>query len=133
MPFTRVSLRVGRPTKDLKKIADSLDAALVDSFDVPKNDRFVVIHQHQAEELIFDRQYGGSQRSDDFILFHITTGKARSDAVKRAFYQRLVSNLAKAPGIKPEDVMVVIANSTIEDWSFSAGHSAADMSKEAII
>jgi len=125
MPFTRISLRKGKSPDDLTAISESLDRALVECFEVPEKDRFVVIHQHQPEELIFDRTYLGGPRSDDFILFHVTTGKARSDDTKRRFYRRLVNHLAKAPGIRPEDVMVVIANSTVEDGSFSSGVSAA--------
>ncbi|PKU25210.1 tautomerase family protein [Telmatospirillum siberiense] len=125
MPFTRVSLLAGKSPDYLAAVSDSLDRALVEGFEVPEKDRFAVIHQHRPEELIFDRTYRGGPRSDDFVLFHVTTGKARSDEAKRGFYRRLVERLAQAPGIRPEDVMVVIANSTFEDWSFASGISAA--------
>ncbi|MBK1839628.1 tautomerase family protein [Azospirillum sp. YIM B02556] len=127
MPFTRISLLAGKSTPYLAAVSDSLDRALVACFDVPENDRFAAIHQHQPEELIFDRTYRGGPRSDDFIVFHITTGKARSPDTKARFYRRLVENLAVSPGVRPEDVMVVIANSTFEDWSFASGVSAADL------
>jgi phenylpyruvate tautomerase PptA (4-oxalocrotonate tautomerase family) len=126
MPFTRISLLAGKPRDYLAAISDSLDRAMVEAFNVPEHDRFVVFDQHKPEELIFDRHYRGGPRSDDFILFHITTGKSRTHETKRAFYRRLTENLAKAPGIRPEDVMIVIANSTFEDWSFASGMSAAD-------
>ncbi len=129
MPFTRISLLAGKSADYLAAVSDSLDRALVECFDVPANDRFVAIHQHRPEELIFDRSYRGGPRSDDFILFHVTTGKARSNDTKRAFYRRLVAHLAEAPGIRPEDVMVVVANSTFEDWSFASGISAAEASE----
>lgn len=131
MPFTRVSLLAGKSLDYLAAVSDSLDRALVESFEVPEKDRFAVVHQHQPEELIFDRTYRGGPRSDDFILFHVTTGKTRSDETKRGFYQRLVERLAKAPGIRPEDVMVVIANSTFEDWSFASGISAAVQTEDS--
>ncbi|WP_413626792.1 tautomerase family protein [Luteibacter sp. Lutesp34] len=77
--------------------------------------------QLQPGEFVFDRTYRGGPRSDDFVLFHITTGKQRTPAVKERFFQGLVERLAKSPGIRPEDVMVIIANSEFEDWSFSSG------------
>ena len=129
MPFTRISLLAGKSRDYIKAVTDSLDRALVECFDVPEHDRFVAIHQHQPEELIFDRNYRGGPRSDDFILFHITTGKARNDETKRRFYRRLVDLLANTPGIRPEDVMIIIANSTFEDWSFASGVSAAQPTK----
>ncbi|CAO3440626.1 tautomerase family protein [Azospirillum endophyticum] len=125
MPFTRISLLAGKSTAYLAALSDSLDRALVDCFDVPEKDRFAAIHQHRPEELIFDRTYRGGPRSDDFIVFHITTGKARSPETKARFYRRLVENLAASPGVRPEDVMVAIVNSTFEDWSFASGQSAA--------
>ncbi|OCW55514.1 tautomerase family protein [Hoeflea olei] len=124
MPFTRISLLAGKSAGYLAALSDSLDRALVDCFEVPEDDRFVAIHQHQPGELIFDRSYRGGPRSDDYIFFHITTGKSRSADTKARFYRSLVDNLAASPGVRPEDVMVAIANSTVEDWSFSAGISA---------
>jgi phenylpyruvate tautomerase PptA (4-oxalocrotonate tautomerase family) len=125
MPFTRISLLAGKSADYLAAVSDGLDRALVDCFEVPEKDRFVAIHQHQPGELIFDRTYRGGPRSDDHVFFHITTGKARSPETKARFYRRLVENLAAVPGIRPEDVMVAISNSTFEDWSFASGISAA--------
>jgi phenylpyruvate tautomerase PptA (4-oxalocrotonate tautomerase family) len=122
MPMTRVSLLKGKSTEYLRAISDSLHQALVDAFEVPPDDRFQVIHQHEPEELVFDRHYMGGPRSDDFVLFCITAGKLRSTAVKQAFYKKLVQLLAEAPGIRSEDVMVVINTTQTDEWSFSAGN-----------
>ncbi|WP_377296452.1 tautomerase family protein [Rhizobium sp. SGZ-381] len=131
MPFTRISMLAGKSAGHLAAVFDSLDRALVDCFEVPEGDRFVAIHQHQTGELIFDRSYRGGPRSDDYVFFHITTGKARSAQTKARFYRRLVDNLAVSPGLRPEDVMVTIVNSTFEDWSFAYGISAlAPLNKE---
>lgn len=125
MPFTRISLLAGKSPDHLAAIAGALDRAMVETFEVPETDRFVAIHQHQPGELVFDRNYRGGPRSDDFVLFHVTTGRNRAHETKQLFYADLVRRLAAAPGIRPEDVMVVIANSTFEDWSFASGLSAA--------
>ncbi|SFL13091.1 tautomerase family protein [Methylobacterium pseudosasicola] len=130
MPFTRISLLAGKSPAYLAAVSDSLDRALVAAFEVPENDRFVAIHQHQPGELIFDRTYRGGPRSDDYIFFHITTGRMRSEETKARFYQRLVENLAQAPGVRPEDVMVSLVNATFEDWSFASGISAAAPAEE---
>lgn len=126
MPFTRIALLEGKSSAHLAAIAASLDRALVESFEVPPNDRFAMIDQYRAGELIFDRTYCGGPRSDDYVLFHVTTGRERSPDTRKRFFRRLVDLLAEAPGIRPEDVMVVISNSTLEDWSFSSGLSAAN-------
>ncbi|NID16706.1 tautomerase family protein [Luteibacter yeojuensis] len=125
MPFTRVSLLAGKSPAYLAAISDSLDRALVEGFGVPEADRFMAFDQLQPGEFVFDRTYRGGPRSDDFVLFHITTGKRRSPATKERFFQALVARLSETPGIRPEDVMVIVANSEFEDWSFASGVSAA--------
>lgn len=125
MPFTRITLLKGKSPEELRAISDSLDRAMVESFDVPEKDRFQVFHQVEPGELIFDPDYRGGPRSSGFIHFHITTGKTRPLATKQNFYRNLVDKLSQTAGIRPEDVMIVVANSTFEDWSFASGICAA--------
>lgn len=121
MPFTRISLRKGKPPEYLAAISESLHRALVEAFDVPPDDRFQAIHQHEPGELIFDRNYLGGPRSDDFVLFAITAGRPRSAETKKAFYRRLVALLAERPGMRPQDVMAIITTTSRDDWSFADG------------
>lgn len=124
MPMSRVSLLKGKSPEYLQALSDALHQALVDAYEVPLKDRFQIIQQHDANELVFDRDYlshQGKPRSDDFVLIQITAGRERSAATKQAFYQRLVSLLAESPGLRAEDVMVIINTTAAEDWSFSGG------------
>lgn len=130
MPMSRISLLKGKSPEYIRALADGLQRALEDSFNVPRNDRFQLIHQHDAHELIFDREYESPDgaRSDDFVLITISAGKPRTTQVKQAFYRRLVDILAESPGLRPEDVMVVISTTQGDEWSFGGGHSAASTS-----
>ncbi|HEU4845379.1 MAG TPA: tautomerase family protein [Burkholderiaceae bacterium] len=121
MPMSRISLLKGKSPEYLRAVSDSLHQALVDTFGVPADDRFQVIHQHEAYEMSFDRHYLGGPRSDDYMLICVTAGRARSAAVKQAFYRRLVGLLAESPGVRPQDVMVVINTTQADDWSFAGG------------
>ncbi len=123
MPFTRISLLEGKSPEYLKALSDSLHQAMVETFNVPAADRFQAIHQHRPGELIFDRNYFGGPRSDDFVVFSITTGKPRDTATKKAFYKRLVALLAEAPVVRPEDVMIIVSTSSRDEWSFSNGET----------
>lgn len=123
MPFTRISLLKGKSPEYLRSLSDSLHRALVETFDVPADDRFQAIHQHEPGELVFDRHYLGGPRSDDFVLFAVTAGKPRDTATKQAFYKRLVALLAEAPGIRPQDVMVIITTTSRDEWSFADGEA----------
>lgn len=121
MPMSRLSLLKGKSPAYLQALSDGLHQALVEAFEVPPTDRFQIIHQHEANELIFDRYYLGGPRSDDFVLIQINVARVRSTAVRQAFYQRLVDLLAQSPGLLPQDVMVIISTSAAEDWSFGGG------------
>lgn len=123
MPFTRISLLKGKSPDYLRAVSDSLHRALVEAFEVPPNDRFQAIHQHEPGELVFDRTYLGGPRSDDFILFAVTAGRPRDTATKKAFYKRLVTLLGESPGVRPQDVMVVITTTLLDEWSFADGEA----------
>lgn len=83
MPFVRISLRRGKSPDYLMALADNIQRALVETFDVPENDRFQAIHQHDENELIFDRSYLAGPRSDDFVYISITIGRPRTGEMKR--------------------------------------------------
>ena len=121
MPFARISLHRGKSADYLQALSQSLHEALVDSFEVPEADRFQVIHQHEVGELIFDRDYLGGPRSQDFVLIAITAGRPRSVETRQRFYRDLVEKLGRSAGFNPEDVMVVITTTASEDWSFGGG------------
>jgi len=121
MPYARISLLRGKSPAYLQALSNNLYGALVDTFEVPATDRFQIIHQLDPGELIFDRTYLGGPRSDDFVLIALTTGRPRATATKQAFYAALVERLAASPGIRPEDVMVVITTSAADEWSMSRG------------
>lgn len=101
MPFARISLLKGKSSEYLQALSDNLHRALVDSFDVPANDRFQIFHQHAPDEFIFDPDYLCGPRTDDFVMITLTAGRLRDTATKQAFYKRLVELLETAPGIRP--------------------------------
>ncbi len=123
MPMARISLRRGKSPDYLRALADGVYSAMHEAYDVPANDRFQLIHQHEPHEMFCDRYYLGGPRSEDFVLVAITAGRPRSAATKQAFYGRLVELLAQSPGIDPEDVMVVIITTDAEGWSFGGGRA----------
>ena len=121
MPYVRISLLKGKSPAELAALSDSIHRALVETFDVPEADRFQCIHQHEPGELVFDEHYLAGPRSSGIVLIAITAGRPRPVEAKRALYRRLAERLAEAPGIRPEDVMVVITTTAVEDWSFGNG------------
>jgi hypothetical protein len=114
-------MREGKPKVYLHSLADGIHEALVRSFLVPKDDRFLVIHQHQEEEFYYNQNYLGPSRDDDLIVIQILGGKPRSEEVKRAFYADLAGTLFNKIGLKPGNVFVTVTTNSFEDWSFGDG------------
>lgn len=123
MPLARISLFQGKSESYIRTLADNVHQALVEEFDTPIDDRFQVIHQHSSNELIFDRNYMGGPRSNNYVLICITAGKARTPTTKQKFYTRLVELLELGVGLRHEDVMVIITTTQSDEWSFSSGKS----------
>jgi len=121
MPLVRISLLKGKPPAHVRAIADNIHRALVESFDTPANDRFQLVSQHEREEMIYDADYLGIHRTDDVVFINIVASRTRSTATKVAFYKRLAELLAENPGLRPEDVQVIISPNEREDWSFGKG------------
>lgn len=119
MPFVRVSLRKGKSAVFLRQVSASIHQAMVEAFEVPEADCFQVIHQHEAEEMVYDRNYLGGPRSDNYLLITVTAGKERSPDTKRRFYHALVDRLSQSPGIATQDVMIILNTTKGEDWSFA--------------
>lgn len=123
MPFTRISLLKGKSPEYIRALADTIHKAMVEAFEVPIDDRFQVIHQHEPGELIVDTHYMGGPRSNDYVLICITAGRLRSTQVKQGFYKHLVKLLQRTLDMRPEDVMVVINTTQADEWSFGGGAS----------
>ncbi|WP_323816631.1 tautomerase family protein [Cellvibrio sp. NN19] len=129
MPYVRISLIKGKSPEYIKKLSDGIHQSLVEFFEVPLDDRFQVVHQHEPYELIYDKHYMGGPRSENYVLICVTAGRVRSTKVKQEFYQNLVECLNKLIAIRPEDIMVVINTTQADEWSFSNGNSIVPPAK----
>ena len=121
MPLTRISLLKGRSAAELRAIADGIHQPMVTPYAVPPDDRFQIIEQRDPEEIIFDASYLGIARTDRLVIIHIVAGHWRDTAAKQALYRALADKLAANPGLRREDVQVVITSNDRPDWSFGNG------------
>ena len=65
MPLVRIDLIQGQSSDYRRTIGEVVYDAMIEIFNVPKDDRFQVIAEHPAEGFIFDPTYLGIQRSKD--------------------------------------------------------------------
>jgi phenylpyruvate tautomerase PptA (4-oxalocrotonate tautomerase family) len=121
MPLVRISLRRGKPAAYLAAIADGVYAALRETFDVPDDDRFIVVDQHDEGEFFYGARYLGFVRSDDLVIVQLTVTDRRSREQKQALYRAIVQRLATSPGLRGDDIFINVVEVAAENWSFGAG------------
>ena len=121
MPLIRISMRRGRPASHPAAIVDGVYRALRATFEVPENDLFAVVHQHEAEEFVFDANFFGFQRSAGLVMIQIEVDNTRGVTQKKALFAAIAANLQQEPGLKPDDIFVNLLEVKREDWSFGGG------------
>ena len=120
MPLARISLVKGRPAALRRSIGDAVHRALVETIDVPPHDRFQILTEHEAGDLVYDSEYLGIARSDNIVIIQITISSGRNLQKKRALFRRVADNLASL-GVRREDVWINLVEVAKENWSFGNG------------
>ena len=132
MPLVKISCFEGRYTAEAKRaISDSVYLAMRETLAIPEGDQFVVLSEHigkhysefNNDEMFVDPHFQGMNRTDSFLLIHITLSKGRTVEQKQALYARIAERLYEAARIPGDDVMVVLTENNLEDWSFGKGQA----------
>jgi 4-oxalocrotonate tautomerase len=123
MPLVRISLREGKSEQYRRALGDGVHQAMVEAIDAPPQDRFQIITEHPANDLIYDPSYLGIERSDNIVMVQITLSAGRKHGQTRKLFQRMAEILAKNPGLRPQDLMVSLVEVAWENWSFGNGEA----------
>ena len=122
MPILHISLRAGKPEAYRQAILDGLYRAMREALNVPEDDQFMTITEHDAANFRTGTAYGVA-RSADVVYIQITVFDTRTPEQKKALFRRIAELLGENPGIRPEDVFVTVLNAPKENWS--VGHGLA--------
>jgi 4-oxalocrotonate tautomerase len=120
MPLLHISLRAGKPAGYRQAIFDGLYRAMRETLNVPEDDQFMTITEHDPSNFRTGKGYGVT-RSDDVVYIQITVFDTRTTEQKKALFARIAELLGENPGIRPEDVFVQILTSAKENWSVGNG------------
>ncbi len=115
MPLVNISILKGKPPAYRKAVSDAVNAAVIETMGFPADDRYQIIHEHDPDCLQLQ------EREGDRVMMHLIMRAGRSDQAKKAFYAKVVENLARDPGIDPANVMICIVENHDIDWSFGDG------------
>ena len=78
MPLVRIDLRKGKPAPYRQAVCNAVYQALRETFNVPDEDRFFIVNEHDADNFQFSKSYLGIARSDDLVIIQMTVSDTRA-------------------------------------------------------
>lgn len=121
MPLVRIAIPQHFSAARLQAISSAVHDAMLETITIPAADRFQIITRHAPDELVLDPTFLGINRSADASIVDITLRGGRSDDQKRALYARITALAQERASVSPADIMVVLSENTMPDWSFGDG------------
>jgi phenylpyruvate tautomerase PptA (4-oxalocrotonate tautomerase family) len=122
LPIVRIEIYKGFGSNYKKNLLDGVHRALVDSFRIPDSDRNQLLYE--LDDGHFERSGG---RSRSLSIIEITAFNGRSAEAKRKLYRNIVDNLGASCGISPDDILIVIKEPELVNWSVRGGKSADEI------
>jgi phenylpyruvate tautomerase PptA (4-oxalocrotonate tautomerase family) len=89
---------------------------------VPASDRYQIITQHDATEIVAEDTDLGIVRSSKLVIIQVVS-RSRTKEEKLELYRLLARNLERDSGLAPSDLIVTITENADEDWSFGHGRA----------
>ena len=121
MPLVRIDLRKGKPAPYRQAICNAVYRALRETFNVPDEDRFFIVNEHDDDNFQFSRNYLRIERSEDLVIIQMTVSDTRNRDQKKALFKRTAELLAANPGLRQQDVFISLVEVKTDDWSFGNG------------
>jgi len=116
-------MRRGKPAGYATAVGEAVHRAMVETIGIPERDHFQIITEHTPQELVYDPGYLGVARSDSVIFIQIFLSTGRTTEQKQALYARIAALLGEKPGVRREDVLIVLTPNERADWSFGNGEA----------
>ncbi|WP_457255180.1 tautomerase family protein [Pedococcus sp. P5_B7] len=122
MPLVRIDVNEGRSEAELRRIADTVQEIMLETFSAPPRDRYQIITEHPVGQIIAEDTGLGFERSAGVTVIQIFQ-QGRSREHKAAAYRELARQLKEKCGIAPTDLIISIMANEPEDWSFGLGRA----------
>jgi 4-oxalocrotonate tautomerase len=123
MPLVRIFVYSSTTCEQQTAISSAVYEAMREAIGIPEGDRFIVLTEHEKEELLIDPRYMGVRRSERYVLVQIFLSRGRTVEQKQALYARIAERLNKSAQVPAGDVMIVLNENSLEDWSFGNGEA----------
>ena len=111
----------GKPSSFGEDVGRVVYETMVDAINVPQNDRFQIVTEHEPSGLLYDPSYLGIARSDGIVIIQMTISEGRTLEQKKALYKGVAERLNAELGVRIEDVFINLVEVKKENWSFGNG------------
>ena len=118
MPLMKIDMVRGRSKEEIKKILDVSYEVMLETLEVPENDRYQIVIQHDKDEMIILDTGVGFSRTRDVLVFSLVS-RPRTVEQKEHFYSELAARLSEKIGLSSSDVLGNFSINQDEDWSFA--------------
>jgi phenylpyruvate tautomerase PptA (4-oxalocrotonate tautomerase family) len=122
MPLVRIDMQAGRTPAEVRRLADVVQDVMLEFFAAPAGDRYQIITEHPADQIIVEDSGLGLERTDGVTVVHIVQ-QGRDRARKERAYAAMAERLESECGVRPADLVVSVTENTREDWSFGLGRA----------
>lgn len=120
MPLVRISLLKGHNEARKLALCEGVYEALREAFNVPADDKFVVVHEHDKADFVYASSYLGVTHDHGLVIVQITANEGRSVELKKALYKSIADRF-EAAGVERRNVFVNLVEVKKENWSFGDG------------
>jgi 4-oxalocrotonate tautomerase len=121
MPLVRIELPPAIAREDAARIGDAVHRVMVETINVPADDKFQVITQHTEGGIVCTPEFLGIRHGPRALFIQIYLAPGRTLQQKRALYAGLAKDVAHAGDVSPSDVVINLVETLRENWSFGDG------------
>jgi phenylpyruvate tautomerase PptA (4-oxalocrotonate tautomerase family) len=122
MPLVKIEIRKDKSSEYKKALLDGVHRALVQTIKILDYDR-----TQRLYELDADNFEASPNKTDNITVIEIVMFKGRSIEAKKQLYKTIVNNLAENPGIKGDDIIIVLHEPPLENWGIRGGKPANEV------
>ena len=119
MPLVKIELKEGRDMSTLLKIKELVMDAVVESLQLPADDRNIRIMEYKPGLFSMKDPYE--------ILIEIMLFAGRTAETKKKLYQNIVSPLEQNDICRPKQIFIVLNEQPRENWGVKGGIPASEI------
>ncbi|WP_020592778.1 tautomerase family protein [Kiloniella laminariae] len=124
MPLVRISHVQNKPSTYSDALSNGVHQALITAFDIPEDDYFQIITEHLPQQgLRFPEAFLGITHGKEMVFVQITAAAGRTLDQKKVLYQEIVARIHATTGLRKEDVLINLVETSRENWSFGLGQA----------